>query len=155
MPSGPSRNCASSTRTPGTDSAMTIPRPAAMPKNRGKHKPAGDDDFSRYRSVFEGYKRDGRWDDYFWLATRPKFQVAAVADALGRGAAADGGPLEFLDEALADAIELRRIPDAAALTLDRARWTTHPILQSDHVARDPGGHDAPPGPAGGNPELNA
>ena len=87
-----------------------------MAKGSARKAVAGDSgDFARYLRLLELYKRDGDWDEYLALAMSPQFQQDLAADA--------AGPLGVLAFALDQAVRLRRIGDAAALTLAAARWT--------------------------------
>jgi hypothetical protein len=101
-------------------------------------KAAGESgDFVRYLRLLELYKRDGDWDEYLALAMSPQFQQDLAADAVG--------PLGVLAFALEQAVRLRRIGDAAALTLAYARWTRRLSVRTA-----PGtGPAAGPDPAGG------
>ena len=87
-----------------------------MAKGSARKAIAGESgDFARYLRLLELYKRDGDWDEYLALAMSPQFQQDLAADA--------AGPLGVLAFALEQAVRLRRIGDAAALTLAAARWT--------------------------------
>jgi hypothetical protein len=131
-------------RAPGeADKAGTKPGPK---KTAGRDR--GIPDFAQFAALLEGYRQDGEWDDYFPLAGAQKFQAALAAEAARTGETDALGPLRVLDEALAHAVELGRVTDAAALTLAIARWTRRLELRTALGALQPGGLAAAPTRAG-------
>lgn len=95
-----------------------------MAKRPARKAIAGEGgDFTGYLRLLELYKQDGDWDEYLDLVTSPRFQEDLAAEAARTGAIDAAGPLGVLELALDQAARLRRIGDAAALTLAVARWT--------------------------------
>lgn len=94
---------------------------ARRPARKAEARESGD--VSQYLRLLELHKQHSDWDEYLALAMSQRFQEDLAAEA-SRVCAIDAtGPLGVLEVALDQAVRLRRIGDAAALTLAAARWT--------------------------------
>jgi hypothetical protein len=114
-----------------------------MARQPGREAEAGDSgDVSRYLRLLELYKQHSDWDEYLALVMSQRFQEDLAAEAVRTAAIDAAGPLGVLEVALDQAVRLRRIGAAAALTLAAARWTRRMSVHTALRADEPHGEAA-------------
>src|SRR5579872_2913427 len=97
----------------------------------------GSGDISRYLRLLELHKQHSDWDEYLALVMSQRFQEDLAAEAVRTAAINAAGPLGVLEVALDQAVRLRRIGAAAALTLAVARWARRMSVYAALSAGEP------------------